>query len=546
MNYILHALLLISSSLIGDPSASNIHNYMWATYQHAAGNKDEALERYNRILSSDHVSVYTNKGYIPLLADQGNYKRIVELIPKLDSTFKNDADMQLLFVNALKKTGNSSQADERLLQLCLTFKSHPEIVFNTAEVLVRRKEHQNALSRIDDYLNSSQRRPNNFIFYFLKAQIYTQLHEFKSAREEIQKCLDAHPRFPQGWLLMALIEEQSGQIDKAIEGYTSYLEVAGTNAQIEQHLLELALKQKNVQANTQILLVNKTPFEKAVILFDRKQYKAALTQIDVALDKTPTSTEARLLKIQILSEMKEFEKTIQLLMTWSMQDINHHIWLQALHLLARIPDAPKQKIIDTFNAIHSKDTTRLLPILYLSDLNSRFNSPAHALPFHTKALALVQDPELKTRILYQIAAAAYDEKKYPAMVNALQEAINLNRNYPPALNLMAYYCATEGKDLKKAQDLITIALQKDVHNPHFNDTQALIHYKKGDYQKALALLEPIAALHDSTILIHLGKTYHRLGQLDKAKQTIALAQKHAHNNYEKQTTQHLLELWKKS
>ena len=91
------------------------------------------------------------------------------------------------------------------------------------------------------------------------------MHDYKQARANIELCLESHPRFPQGWLLLAILEEQQGKIDDAVKGYSSYLEIAGSNKQIERHVLDLTLKQKAAQENHQVLFVNQSCFQKSLM-----------------------------------------------------------------------------------------------------------------------------------------------------------------------------------------------------------------------------------------------------------------------------------------
>ena len=524
--------------------ANQYFNYFWANYQHFGGNAAESEKWYNHLFETPNHSPFTNKGYLHFLNDRGNHKRIVELMPKLEISFKKDPDVQLIFVTALKKTGKTVEADDRIIRLSQSFKEHPEIVFQAAETLTRNKQMKNALALIDNYLNSAPRRPNNFIFYFLKGQIYLHLKEYKLARAQLQQCLEAHPRFPQGWLLMAMLEEQTGQVDQAVKGYSSYLEIAGPNPQIERHLLTLVLKQKASQNNRQLLFVNRSCFQKAMILFERKQYKVALSEINQCLNQNNTDTHSRLLKIQILTAMQTYDETVKTLVAWIDQEPQNAIWYQTLHLLNRLK-VPTQKLISALSAIQYKHPMSLLASLYLADLYSRTGNESDALLQHKKAVALTNDTHLKVRILYQIAAQHYERKEYPEMVQATAELEKIQANYAPSLNLQAYYYATAGKNIEKAQQLFEKAYEQDKGNPHFLDTKAVILYKQQKYAQALQLLEPLAQklAQDSTIHIHLAKTYHKMDNLDAARKEIDHAQQHAQTAYEKKTTAMLAYQW---
>lgn len=537
-------LLLIGTTISAD---NTLHNYMWANFQQFGTNPQRADDWYDRITHDSSSSIFTNKGYIHFLNERGNFQKIVELMPKIADNFKNDPDLQLIFVMALKKTGNVDKSDEMIIDLSRLFKTHPEIIFQATETMVRRKEPSNALAIVDDFLNAAPRRPNNYIFYFLKAQIYMQLQDFKQARENVQLCLDAHPRFPQGWLLLAMLEEQSGQLNDAIKGFTSYLEIAGPNQQIEQHLLALALKQKAASANRQIMFVNKSCMSKAMILFERKEYRAALNQINECLAQNPNDTQTRLLKAQALSALKEHDELIKCLTAWADQEPQNPTWLQTLHLLPRT-GVPMERIINALTALHARHADSILPLLYLADLHTRNENTKQAVVFHRKALALVLQPELKARILYQIALVEYEDGQYENMLTTLSSIDALAVNHAPADNLRAYYYATAGGNLAQAQHYFDKAYANDHGNPHYLDTQAVIYYKKHEYQKALALLEPLAENmpEDSSILIHLAKTQQKLGKKDAAQKSIDQAQKYAFTPYEKKITKELSSQWRHS
>ncbi len=527
--------------------ANDFHRYIWANYQQFSGNSQQAEKWYDLISEAPQQSVFTNKGYLHFLHDHGNHTRIVQLMPKLEETFKNDPDIQLIFVLALRKAGKIQEADDKLLRLSHSFKLHPEIVFQATETLVRRKETKNALSLIDDYLNSSPRRPNNFIFYYLKAQIYMDLKEFQQARSQIQQCLEVHPHFPQGWLLLAMVEEQSGQIEQAIKGYNSYLEIIGPNQQIQRHLLELVFKQKATQRNQQIMFISKSCITKALLLFERKQYPAALKEVNTCLAHDQNNVNARVVTLQILTAMNAVDEAIATISSWIAQEPDNTTWYQAMNLLPHA-QVPLIKIINALSTIHKQHPGKLLPALYLADLHTREGNNDEAITYHTKALKLSDNQlQLKTRILYQLSVIYYEKGDYKTMLSHLEQIETSNVAYPPAHNLHAYYYATKGNNLEKAQQLLTKAQSNDKNNPHFLDTQAKIFYKQKKYEQARNLLQALSQKEqtDSTILINLAKTHNKLGQAKQACSIIDRAQQCAHTHYEKKKSAILAYRWNK-
>ncbi len=513
-------------------TASNLHQYIWASYNHFAGNTKITHHWYQKIFSCPS-SIYTYKGYIHFLYDLGQYQRIIKLTDSLNTIFAQDPDIQRIFALSFEKTNNHAQADERFIRLNDQFKSHQEIALHTTNVYLRKKEPENALKVIDHLLDSSPKKPNSFIFYFLKAQIFTQLNKHQDARIHIKKTLEMHPKFDKGWLLFAILEEQAGKVDAAIKGYTTFLEITNEpNKAIEQQLLALVLQQKMVEKKNQPLLISRSCFDKALLLFKQKKYTPALEQIDKCLKQSPGNNDNKLLKIQILSAQNHFDQAIKLLNTWIDQEPDNTLWYKTLHILPRT-GAPETLILQALEQIKKRHPKQPWPVLYLADIYLRNANNNAALTCLQQAVTKIDDKSLKTKILFQTSLLYYDSEQYDRMKTILDQIQLLTPNFAPQLNLRAYYYATEGNNIFKAQELLDQALQKEPNNPHFLDTQAVIFYQQKQYTKAYKLLKQLIQKipDDATMLIHLAQVLYILDNKDEAAATIEQAKtkvKHVH------------------
>lgn len=516
-----------------------------ANYLQFGGRSKQAYELYKSMLGSQ-APVYVYKGYIHLLFDTANYAHVAQLIPQLDPVFQNDPAIQLIFAQVLEKTGKIDQADERYITLNNRFKNNQEIAFNAANSYLRRKEPENALIVIDGLLNCSARKANNFIFHFMKAQIYIQLNKKQDALKSVQKSLDMHPRFDKGWLLLALLHEQENQLNEAIKGYTNFLEVAdGNNKEVEQHLLQLIFKQ-NIQKNPSTkTTINKACLDKALRFFEQKQYQKALDNLDECIKQNPKNTQNKLFKIEILSAMNLKSRAADQLETWIDEEPKNTLWYKVVHLLTQAGLETK-KAIDIFESTAKKHPQRVLPCLYLADLYQRIANDKLALKNHHKALALTKNVQLQEKILFQIGFIHYQSKQFKQFKNIIKQAQKRAVSYAPLLNLIAYYYATQENKCDKAQILIARALESDAHNPHFLDTQATIYLKQNENSKALEILEKIAQIvpSDYTIAMHLAQAMHQTGKVERAIEILEAAQAHAKTPHDTQESKLLISQWK--
>jgi predicted Zn-dependent protease len=518
---------------------------MWANYQQFAGNMTLAGKHYQDLLATKETPIYSYKGYIHYLAKIGNIKKVISLAPTIDDTFKDDPDLQLILISSLKKDNQKNAAIKQLKHAYNTFPHHTQIVFETASMYIDQKEFSNALQAIDKLLNNVSSQSNFFIFYFIKAQLYVQLGQLDKALESVKKSLDMHSSFDQGWLMRATIEEELGQINNAINGYTNFLKFTQQpNQQVSHHLMQLSLKQKMIQSYTPTTENNKSSLEKAMILYEQKNYTQALDAIETHLTHHPHNTKARIIKIQILSDMRQFNCAITQLQAWIYENPTQELWFETLHLLAQ-KGAEVHNIIKLFESLHTKYPKNMWVILYLSDLYLRFNAQNKAITLLEKTTHTIQDKNLLAKIFFQLGLLHFDKKEYNKMQIALEQGLHLKTNFLPLMNLLAYHYATKGKNLLKAQQLMAQILTYDNTNPHLLDTHALILYKKQQYQDALQLLQNLHAKvpDDATIMLHLAQTHHKLNNKDLAHATLRNAQAMAKSTYEKNKIAEITKKW---
>lgn len=526
-----------------DPQVANIHHYIMANFEQFGGNLPQAYELYKQ-LTSHQAPLHAYRGYIHLLHEVGAHPEIIRVMQDHGSNFKDDSAIQLIFARALHNTGKQQEAAELFIKLNETFKDNQEIAFEVAQQYLTRKEPSNAISVIDNFLSASPLKPNNFAFHFLKAQIYVNLGDKHKALHSIKQCLDLYPHFDKGWILYGMLHEQAGELAQAIKGYSTFLDMSQErNQQLEQHLLGLIFRQKLLEQKSHASSASCPSTEKAIQLLNEKKYKEALECIDQCLSKNTHNYEQRLLKLQILSSMQEYETASKLLHQWISEENNNRDWLKALHTLGS-DKTFRPHAINTLHSLEKNYNHPLLIALYLADIYTRDQAYKKALEQHHQAISLTADPLLKSKIYYQIALIHFQQQEYTDMEKALEQGQRLQENFPPLLNLLAYHYAST-KRTKQAQELMNIVLKKDKNNPHMWDTQALIYYKQGNYDKAEQILQKIvkSVPSDFTAVRHLAKTEYKRGNIEQARAHAQQALTLASSPYEQEKCKKYLSCW---
>lgn len=341
--------------------------------------------------------------------------------------------------------------------------------------------------------------------------------------------MELKPNFDQGWLLFGMIHELEGNINDALQGYNRALELNGSNPMIEQHILGLTIKQKAVASQNAF----SRDFNQAVAHFKQKEYSQALTAVNAALKLAPQQQSARLLKIEVLINLKEVDTALQLLKDWIIQKPNQEIYYKSLHLLYQANIA-QEKIIKTLYDLEGIMPHNLLVLKYLADLYLKHNNTEKALEYLKKTLARCDDRFLKAKIYYQIALLYHEIENNAAMEQALHAGHKLSSTFAPLNNLLAYQYV-HAKKYTEAEKLIKQVIEQEKDNPHYQDTYGYILYKKGDLQQAATVLQNSIEKNSQhcCAFMHLAKVYVKLHQTDKAHEYLGKATQFAHTDKEK-------------
>ena len=521
-------------------SNNQYHTYLWGCFNHLEEKPSLAKQCFESVLSQPD-SLYAYPGYIQHLYETNQFKKIVSLIPKLENDLADNLDTQLIFVKTLELTNNQAQADRKVINLYNTFKTNAEVTYGTALAYTRNNNPSQALKAIDEYLESVHERPTNFIFYFLKAQLYLGGENKTLAHENIQKCLELNPGFDQGWLLSGLMHELQGNVQEAIAGYQNFLQLVGHDKAVEQQLVTLLFKRDKATPFASI----KKSFEEALTLYRQKQYALSLRAVEQCLQQEPSYRPARLLKIELLCAGDKTTQALSLLKSWIVKEPNEDIWFRSLHLLYQA-GVDRTGILKTLHALEKRLPHNLLTIMYLADLYLKKHEYTTATTYLKKALALNQnDQQLNTKILYQLAVVYFENHQIDALRQVIETGLKAADSFAPFCNLAAYFYATKGKNITKAQQLVTTALQSDKNNTHYLDTQAIIWYKKKEYNKAHTLLSKLSAQSPNDFFIqkHLSKTCYKKGQKSDALLLMKKALTSICPVYEKKKCQQLVQLW---
>ncbi|MFC1582703.1 tetratricopeptide repeat protein [Planctomycetota bacterium] len=137
-----------------------------------------------------------------------------------------------------------------------------------------------------------------------------------------------------------------------------------------------------------------------------------------------------------------------------------------------------------------------------------------------------------TEIEVQLAYALYKAGEKKRGFGLLEDVIKRQGDQSPAdvENLLGYMLALEGRDLKRAVQLVQKALAKSPDNGAFADSLGWAYFKSGNMEQAGRFLKRAAVLlPDAEVLAHLGDYYSAIGDREQARRSWIAALLHREN-----------------
>lgn len=472
-----------------------------AEYELASGNLQKAFEFLKQTHYTDDERMSTHI-LLRLLMKAERY----DLIAQQKNLFKDDFEIQLIFVKAYLSLEKNEEAERLLLELNSKYPGNAHIAYHYSSLLISNKRFEKALQFIDYFLSQNTANPKRSLFNFLKAKIFSHLKRFQEAKEAINESLKFDISFDQAWLFKAFLLEHLGEIDQAIESYKSFLSLTGKEILVHQKLVQLLFNQGRFQEAEEELRKNTKNtaeyfFDLALIEWKGKEFARALKDINQALEKNPHSKNALLLKVEILFSMQKIIPLLNFLKNCLLQNPENKDIPQILLLLKKSGDISPEAIIEILHSIihRGKENKKLwivLGDLYLEKKNLKKSATAYE-----QALRLNKDKQLTPKLLYQVAYLYLTMKEKEKIEPSLKTAIEIDKSYYPPYNLLAYYYVLTNQKLNFASILIDKALKKNPNNVAFLDTKAFLLLKLGKQHEAIKILKKAVKLNPDNKII---------------------------------------------
>ncbi|MBY0353981.1 tetratricopeptide repeat protein [Candidatus Babeliales bacterium] len=493
--------------------ADQYTQFLAANYQYGKGNAQRAMQSFRSILAKKH-SPFVYDPFIQLLADTGQFDVIKQLYEKkgkefFKELFKNQHEHALILAQTYAFTGQEDKAEELFQELLKKFPDNPQIAYFTAMSYIKKNNTVKALAFLEQCLKNPALGQKHFLFLFLQSKIYLDQKKYPDALRTIEASIKMFPQFDRGWLVKAMLMEQLGNTKEAIKGYKHFLDLTGSDEQVEKQLVQLLFTEEKFDEAAEYMsrMKDNSPkyfFDLALLHFRAKKYDRAVTAINQALTQEEGFKQAQLLKVEILLADQRPRDAVSFMAGLVAKDPMSQVTLHTF-LLLRKTNVPASLLVDALQELVRTHNGNLRLNAALADLHLEAGQNEQALQAYEQVYKLAQHNQFKSQVLFQIGHVHFMNKNVDKARERLLQAINHEPVYPSAYNLLAYVYAEQNDKLEQALKFANKALAKTPDRHDYLDTKGYVLLKLGKNQEAMNVFKRALELapNDSIIEQHL-------------------------------------------
>jgi tetratricopeptide (TPR) repeat protein len=402
---------------------------------------------------------------------------------------------------------------------------HPEATLLNGRLKLQKGQHDKAIIDFEKVLGLNPSSPQALYFLGLA---HAASGEKTKAVDRLNQAIKISP-MPEAILALATLNLRSGDYSSVVGGLRPFVEKYKSNIQAQMMLADAYRAQGNFDEALEVCRAaekefpaNPQPsFQIGLTLLQQKKPADARAAFTESLRRAPEFFPALEMLVNLDLAGQQYDAALGRLAPTLERDPKSavaHLLLGRVHALkgdAQQAEAEFQQAIELRPEV---------PTAYfqLAQLYLTTNQQQKALT----SLKSVVDRNPSDMKAWLLTGVIQDQQKnYEAARDAYEKVIGINPKSTLALNNLAYLYSERFNDQEKAYAAAQKARELSPGEPHTADTLGWILYKRGQYSRALILLEESAAglPNESEIQYHLGLTQYMSGLEEPSRQAFERA-----------------------
>ena len=518
-SFILHAPKDLALQPEGERKARALLDYVQALDLQDDGESEQALAAFERVLNIDPGEVDLATRVAFLLTQQGDYPRAIDILKDAVKAQPKEPGpyLQLAYIYAkyLKKMEPATRYAEQAVALA---PNEIEGYQRLAEVQLTAKNRKGALQTLD---RAAKVETNDPSFWTQLGKLYLALiaqpdkepkpEELRKVNAAFRKALTLAPSDASVLRDAADYFAASQQIQEAIPLYLRVLELQPNDSNAREKLATGFMltnqRGKAIEMLQEIIQQHPEKYQPYELL------GRVLEEDAKALTEANKPKEA---KAEYLKAAASYEQSLLI----NAAQPESYLHLGEL-LLGKVRD--NERAVRLLQEARRRFPT-VPQVTYLLAIALREAKQAQA-AVATFAEALhesdAQGQDMaNSRFFFEYGAAAERAGLYDQAAELFKRSVQLDpADAAEAYNYLGFMWADQNTHLDEAEDYIKRALAADPENGAYLDSIGWLHYRRGQYEQALAELLNAAQVlkaDDPTVFEHIGDAYEKLQKMPEA------------------------------
>lgn len=454
-------------------------------------NLDASAEYIKKAANIDPNNTWYIQELAYMYLNKKDYANALKNFDKLTKKEPRNIDWLYGTAQAAMESGNLAKCIESMNKVEDQLGLNPQVSLQKYSIYMDAGKKEEALKELE---KAREVFPNEPSLIGTTVDYYYQTNQPDKAANMLEELVKADPENGRAHLALADIYQREGNEPKAFES------------------LQKAFKSDDVDLDTKmniLIKVHETSFE-----IDPQFYDL----VDILVEKYPNEAKSHSIHGDyLLSANKEDEALAAYKKALEFDGNQYPIWNQVL-----IMEYQQGKNEELYQ--DSKRCLELFPTIgtvYLLNGVSANQTKRYAEALEVLIVGqemVFNDKAISAEFSGQLGEASFGLKEYAQGKAYYKKAIELDPNSQLIKNNYAYRLANANMDLELAESLIKQVLLRAPNESQFLDTYGWVLFQKKDYANAKIQFEAAYTYNtkDETILEHLGDTYFKLNDLEKA------------------------------
>lgn len=513
------------------PTIDFLHNQSKADYlfmvselEAGAGRSSEAIELLKSALIYDSSSPTLMQKLAIEYYKKGQAAEALSWAQKALAINSEKRDINLL-VAGLLTTSKNYEAAEAIYKKMINKDNHDyEAQLYLGAVYTEVKNYTLAIQTFKK-LSLLKKNSSKHLAHYYLARVYAEQNskQDQKVQTELARAIEAKPDFIEAIAMMGQYIQKNIGLSSTIAFYEKIQKKHGPQIKIAEILAQQYIAQNQYdKAYEQLSIIDEgsddavqVKLKMALILIDKKVYDRAIYKLNEILTIAPESDKVRFYLSAVYEEQKDYQRAFDNYL--KIEKASSYFEESRLHAanVSKIMGNIEQSVVVLSDALGLKGETPQVAI-FLSQIFEEKKDLAASLATLKVAVKKFED---NSQVHYYLGLLQDKMNLKSEMVISMKKVIDLKPDHSQALNFLAYTWAETGENLDQAEAYAKLAVLNEKNDAFILDTLGWVLYKKGNFKKAVEVLEKAHSLQPEASIIseHLGDVYMKLNKVEKAR-----------------------------